>query len=397
MIIAGVTGQGEGEGCDQSLGLASNKISAGQISSSLPGSGPAQGRLNNPGGAWCFQWSKLNQSRSPHIYWQVDLGSPHLLAGFEVQGPPESLYGVSYISYISLSLETSLDGQAWSDCCGQEETMFYLDDKKDQVDQVERNSFSDLVAARYVRVLVSTSLRWVGHDQKCFRFELLGCTSRSRAESSLTAVARSHGYLLTSWLCPNLSLAGQQELSLDVRYFGVRIIRLDTGEVTTYNTTDHSIIHPSPVYRQRYSVELTCYYHGLAINCGQLELEARPEVSLSCRAHSSFCEEHERMVFKLPESVRGTYMGQDKVLVEWTNSQTGWVSDLVRLSLKDNSSSAVLLERELVAGRTKMLLNGLELGPSTSYRVDFIPSGGRVVGDGGDGGDHYRHGLALSG
>ena len=385
--MSGVAGQGEGEGCDQRLGLASNKISADQITSSLPGSSPAQGRLDNPGGAWCFQWSKLAETKTRHIYWQVDLGSPHLLSGFESQGPPESLYGVSYISYISLSLEISLDGQAWSDCCGEEETtMFYLDDKKDEVNKVERNSFSDLVAARYVRVVVSTSLRWVGHDNKCFRFELLGCTARSQAESNLTAVARSHGYLLTSWQCPNLTLPSQQDLSLDVRYYGVRVTRLDTGEVTDYNTTDHSVIHPSPVYKQRYSVELTCYYHSLSINCGQLELEARPEVSLSCRAHSSFCEEHEKLVFKLPESVRGTYMGQGQVLVEWTNSQTGWVSDLVRLSLKDNSNSAVLLEREMVAGRTKMLLNGLD--PNTSYSVNFLPSGGRVASDGGD---LYRH------
>ena len=388
IIIAGVAGEGEGEGCDQSLGLASNKIPAEQISSSLPGSSPNQGRLNNPGGAWCFQWSKLKESRSHHIYWQVDLGSPHLLSGFDSQGPPESLYGVTYISYISLSLQTSLDGESWTDCCGEEETMFYLDDKKDEVDKVERNSFSDLVAARYVRVRVSTSLRWVGDDNKCFRFEMLGCSSLSQAESGLTAVARSHGYILSSWQCPNLTLPSQLQLSLDVRHFGLRMTRQDTGEVRSYNTTDHSVIHPSPVYGQRYSVELTCFYHGLALNCGQLELEARPEVSLSCRAHSSFCEEHERLVFKLPESVRGTYLGQGKVLVEWTNSPTGWVSDLVTLTLKENSSSAVLLEREMVAGKTKMLLNGLDLGPATSYRLNFIPSGGRVPRDGGD---HYRH------
>ena len=35
--------------------------------------------------------------------------------------------------------------------------------------QVQTNIFPDLVAARYVRLLVSTSLRWVGHDTKCFR------------------------------------------------------------------------------------------------------------------------------------------------------------------------------------------------------------------------------------
>ena len=68
----------------------------------------------------------------------------------------------------------SLDGQTWSSCCGQEETTFYLDDKKDEIDTVDTNSFPDLVAARFLRVKVSTSLRWVGNDNKCFRFEAIG-------------------------------------------------------------------------------------------------------------------------------------------------------------------------------------------------------------------------------
>ena len=274
----------------------------------------------------------------------------------------------------------SLDGQTWSSCCGQEETTFYLDDKKDEIDTVDTNSFPDLVAARFLRLKVSTSLRWVGNDNKCFRFEAIGCGSSSEAESNLTAVARSHGYLLASWQCPNVTLPSGEQLRLDVRHYGVALTRLDTGEVTRYNTTDHSVIHPSPVFAHRYSVQLTCYSHGLSLHCGELEVEARPSVSLSCRAHSSFCQHHEQIVFRLPESVRGTYMGQGQVLVEWTNSRTGWLSDLVTLTLRDNNT--VLLNRQMAADRTKLLLNGLD--PSTTYTVNFMPSGEKVPSDGGE-------------
>ena len=359
-----------GEGCDESLGLANNEISAGQISSSLDLSRPDQARLNNRDSAWCFQWSKLNSSGG-HISWQVDLLSPRLVSGLQLQGPPSALAPPAYISYIGLTVAVSEDGRTWSQCCGEEETTFYLDDKKDEVDTVGTNSFPDLVAARYVRLMVSTSLRWVGNDNKCFRFELLGCGSSSEAESNLTAVARSHGYLLVSWQCPNVTLPSGEDRSLDVRHYGVSVVRLDTGKVETYNTTDHSVIHPSPVYTRQYSVRLTCYYHSLALDCGQQEMEARPSLSLSCRAHSSFCGPQEVMVFRLPESVRGTYLGQGQVLVEWNNTRTGWLSDVVTLTLTETASGSTVLEREMVSGRTKVLLNGLD--PVKAYQVNFMP------------------------
>ena len=74
-----------GEGCEERLGLASGHISAQQISSSVPGSHPDQARLDNPHSAWCFQWSKVNSSSAKHIWWQVDLQTPRLLSGFQLQ------------------------------------------------------------------------------------------------------------------------------------------------------------------------------------------------------------------------------------------------------------------------------------------------------------------------
>ena len=48
------------------------------------------------------------------------------------------------------------------------------------------HAFGRLEAARFVRIKVSTDLRWFGHDEKCFRFELLGCKADSLAVSQLT-------------------------------------------------------------------------------------------------------------------------------------------------------------------------------------------------------------------
>ena len=54
------------------------------------------------------------------------------------------------------------------------------------------------------------------------------------------------------------------------------------------------MIHGGPVYGATYTAHLTCHHHGLPLRCGA----ARPEVSLSCRAHSSFCSAQERVVFR---------------------------------------------------------------------------------------------------
>ena len=101
-----------------------------------------------------------------------------------------------------------------------------------------------------------------------------------------------------------------------------------------YNTSDSSVIHPNPVYDKVYSVKLTCYYHNLPINCGSIKLRARPQVSLSCQAHSSFCDDKEKVLFKLPDKLTASYMGNDSMLVEWVNTDMGWVSQYINVELK---------------------------------------------------------------
>ena len=308
-------------------------------------------------------------------------------------------------SYISLTVEVSLDGRQWEDCCG-DRTSFYLDDKKEETGVIQTNSFHDLIPARYVRIRVSTGLRWVGHDDKCFRFEILGCSPTSEARSELRAEASTHGYLSVSWASPNVSLAKEDSdtedtLTLDSRYYSLAVTRDDSGEEVIYNTSDHSLIHPSPVYGAVYRLRLTCYYHHLAIPCGYLELEARPRVSLSCQAHSSFCDpDTELVVFRLPERLTASYLGNGSMLVEWVNTDTGWVAEVLNVRLKvtlklkpickhpsdfapQDDRGVTILDQEIAANRYKMLLSGLAETGARQHGINFIPSGPGVPTDGG--------------
>ena len=64
------------------------------------------------------------------------------------------------------------------------------------------------MAARFLRVEISTALRWIGDDEKCFRLEVLGCGPGSQANTGLTAVAEPAGYLAVGWNPPTVQLPG---------------------------------------------------------------------------------------------------------------------------------------------------------------------------------------------
>ena len=40
---------------------------------------------------------------------------------------------------------------------------------------IQTHSFKTLVTSRFVRILASTDVRWIGSAEKCFRFEIIGC------------------------------------------------------------------------------------------------------------------------------------------------------------------------------------------------------------------------------
>ena len=40
---------------------------------------------------------------------------------------------------------------------------------------IQTHSFKTLVTSRFIRILASTDVRWIGSAEKCFRFEIIGC------------------------------------------------------------------------------------------------------------------------------------------------------------------------------------------------------------------------------
>ena len=51
---------------------------------------------------------------------------------------------------------------------------FYADDRRDKANVITTHSFGTVVASRYIRIVASTDVRWIGEAEKCFRFEILG-------------------------------------------------------------------------------------------------------------------------------------------------------------------------------------------------------------------------------
>ena len=175
---------------------------------------------------------------------------------------------------------------------------------------------------RYVRIRVSTGLRWIGHDQKCFRFEVApslllqhggaGAWLRPAVpghqqpdgQGRGSRLHLPHGGTLCSklvscvqWSPPMVGLAGGQAWQLEGRYYLLRVSHDEHQEetVVVHNTSDHSLVLASPLWGSLYGAELTCWQAGVALACGALSLVATPEVSAACRAHSSFCREEDQV------------------------------------------------------------------------------------------------------
>ena len=359
-------------GCDGPLGLQSGAIPDHQISSSVANSNPEQGRLQQNNSAWCFLYSEVQQSGGD-VYLEVDLGRPQLLSGLQTQGPPSALYGPEYMRYISLVVEVSLDSLDWADCCSEEAaTNFYADDKNDEVGAVTTHAFSDLIVARYVRLRVSTGLRWIGHDNKCFRFELLGCSENSRGETELAATSQPAGYIAVSWSQPRVNIPGLAGHLLTTNYFVLEVREGEGGEVVrTVNTSDTSHNLASPVWGQNYSVRLTCWHHLLPLHCGRLSFSARPRPSPACRAHSVFCSD-QKLNFVSPRHLTARLTEGGRVEISWSSSSAGWRPAMTRLVVEETQwERRILSQTRQLSDNETISVEGLE--PDKTYQLSFSP------------------------
>ncbi len=121
---------------------------------------------------------------------------------------------------------------------------FYADDRADTSDVIKTHSFGGVQAARFVRIVVSSGVRWIGHEEKCFRFEILGCVITSTSSTTSTSFVPSidfssaslpSGFLSAKWFQPEVVIAGRERVSLDVDHF---LVTASVGGAKEfYNTT----------------------------------------------------------------------------------------------------------------------------------------------------------------
>ena len=233
--------------------------------------------------------------------------------------------------YISLGVDLSEDGDSWQDCCSEEgaRTNFYADDKSGEVDVVRTHPFNTVMVARYVRIRISTGLRWIGHDDKCFRFEILGCSSQSQADTELTAVAQAPGYIGVTWSPPVVSIPPMATSApLHASYYLLNVT-MAGQETRLFNTSDTSVNVARPMWGAVYTLSLTCWVHMVPVRCGQYQLRAEPVPSAACRAHSSFCS-RDKVRFLSPQHLTATLLTSSlssssgaSVSISWSDSNSG--------------------------------------------------------------------------
>ena len=142
--------------------------------------------------------------------------------------------------------------------------------------------------------------------------------------------------------------------------------------VQSYNTSDTSLVLPSPMWGSLYHLHLTCSHAGQQLPCGSVRLAARPESSSACQSHSSFCREEELVVFVSPAKLAAHSLANGSVLVRWTDCPSGWRSPrrLVRVEMEDGSA---VLEEETQPGQSTVIVSGLSI--TDNYQLVFFPSG----------------------
>lgn len=104
-------------------------------------------------------------------------------------------------------------------------------------------------------------------------------------------------------------------------------------------------------------------------------MKATPEISPSCRAHSSFCEDEERIRFISPENVSAKLLSNNSILLEWRHGSTGWRAPTRLIRILDRQGDKVF-EREAFLEDHDALIE--DLNKLETYSLVFCPSGAEV-------------------
>ena len=331
------------------------------------------GRLNNPNSAWCFHYDKFIGQKA---YFSVDLGSVHLISGFQSQGPPQALHPKEYLRYVGLEIEHSIDGVKWEECCNGAKMPFYADDKRGETNVVSTHSFKTVIAARYIRIAASTDVRWIGEAEKCFRFEILGCDpDQVIPEINFEAVARPAGYLETFWSNAQLMIAGNEVVTLESSHYLVNVSHIEESLVLQeFNLSNNGLILPKPQWDVTYTFDLHCIHEDLhVLDCGRFEVKAIiDKASRECLEQSSACPMEDRIQFMKPELLSAMSLRNGSIVITWTDSSIGWKTAKQRVKILD-SNAKIILTTLSQDNHNEIIVS--DLVADQSYELIFAPEG----------------------
>ena len=252
------------------------------------------------------------------------------------------MHDEEYLRYVGLKVHLSDDGVNWRECCGQygdDTALFYADDRANEVDKIATHSFKGLEAARFFRVTPLTDLRWIGDDEKCFRFEVLGCDQTSSFFSpttNLTVEAVAAGFIVAEWSEPVARIAWRRFVRLDIPYYLVTVTT-DRNE-KVYNVTDNALILSTPEWGVDYDINIICAFQGHFVDCGGQRFSALINAPDSCFAHETSCPISDHVVFALPSELSATATDDKSAVVSWKNPDSnlrGWRASKMRLQIRD--------------------------------------------------------------
>ncbi|KAK8375597.1 hypothetical protein O3P69_008418 [Scylla paramamosain] len=345
------------------MGLQDGTIPDANITSSVADSFPERVRLGGDG-AWCF-----TVSWGAAITLTVDLGTTRLVSGVMVQGPPASLYPVTYHYAIGFwILNSTVDATGpWGICCGDN---FYARDEYEEAEVTQVHPLKSLVLARYLRLQFRTDVLSIGNDTKCLRLEILGCPANMEPDSGVGLTTERSGWVVMSWRPPVVQLpqvnGSLAPFTLTTTDYQVSISRTGGGEpkmLWEASVKALRYVLPLPLWGATYSATVVCVHQGRQIRCGATSLTA---VLDSCDT----CIKEDEVMFRRPTVVRACVARDGEVELMWAMDTRGWVTRRLDLLLLSRDGTQID-QRSLTSQDTRGRVTGVTAG--NSYTVSFCP------------------------
>ena len=190
--------------------------------------------------------------------------------------------------------------------------------------------------------------------------------------------AEAPGYITVRWAPPSVSIPGTENYTLNGHYYILNLTHDEGGGLgmELHNTSDTSYVVASPLWGSGYTISLMCWHHHLPVPCGSSVLTAVPQISASCRAHSSFCQEEERIRFMSPAYLTSSFLANQSVLIKWRQGSRGWRTPTRILKILDRTGDSVY-EKEYGVNEHEVAVTGLQ--PRAVYSLVFCPGGGSNI------------------